>query len=181
MNTKTYDHDTGEQVRSVANMLDNKKKVIKGLHAARRYLEDREYVDMGASPHIDAINDALSLLKEQDEEVEPVEDPNLVKGGWFGREAECCGKCGNQLRLCAKYCDECGTKIKRQSPEEYGKEETPKFARRMLEQLKREDLPEIDDNTEEITINAEDLVEIPDGIEMTHKFDRPIKVKIKNL
>jgi hypothetical protein len=83
--------------------------------------------------------------------------------------------------LCAKYCDECGTKIKRQSPEEYGKEERRKFARRMLEQLKRDDLPEIDDNMEEITINAEDLVEIPDGIEMTHKFDRPIKVKIKNL
>lgn len=42
------------------------ENVIKGLHDARRYLEDKEWSDRGASPHIDAINDALSLLKEQE-------------------------------------------------------------------------------------------------------------------
>ena len=45
----------------------NREKVIKELHDARRYLEDKEWSDRGASPHIDAINDALALLKEQEE------------------------------------------------------------------------------------------------------------------
>ena len=43
----------------------DKEKVIKELHNARRYLEDKEWSDRGASPHIDAINDALAMLKEQ--------------------------------------------------------------------------------------------------------------------
>ena len=42
------------------------EKVIKGLHDARRYLEDKEWFDRCASPHIDVINDAIALLKEQD-------------------------------------------------------------------------------------------------------------------
>ena len=40
-------------------------KVIKGVHDARRYLEDREWVDKSVGVHIDALNDALELLKEQ--------------------------------------------------------------------------------------------------------------------
>ena len=58
------------------------------------------------------IDAALELLKKE-EPVEPVEDKNLIYGGWFGREAECCGNCGNNLRLTAMYCDRCGRKIKR--------------------------------------------------------------------
>lgn len=42
------------------------KKVIKELHDTRRYLENKEWSDRCASPHIDAINDALAILKEQD-------------------------------------------------------------------------------------------------------------------
>ena len=42
------------------------EKVVKELHDARRYLEDKEWSDRGASPHIDAINDAIALLKEQE-------------------------------------------------------------------------------------------------------------------
>lgn len=45
------------------------EKVIEELHDARRYLEDKEWSDRGASPHIDAINDALALLKEQNAEI----------------------------------------------------------------------------------------------------------------
>lgn len=45
----------------------DREKVIKELHDARRYLENKEWSDRGASPHIDAINNALELLKEQDE------------------------------------------------------------------------------------------------------------------
>ena len=41
------------------------EKVVKELHGARRYLEDKEWSDRGASLHIDAINDALALLEEQ--------------------------------------------------------------------------------------------------------------------
>ena len=46
-------------------MID-REKVIRALHDARRYLEDKEWSDRGASPHIDSINDALALLKEQE-------------------------------------------------------------------------------------------------------------------
>ena len=42
----------------------DRENVIKELHDARRYLEGKEWSDRGASPHIDAINDALALLKE---------------------------------------------------------------------------------------------------------------------
>ena len=44
----------------------DREKVIKELRDARRYLEDKEWSDRCASPHIDAINDALELLKEQE-------------------------------------------------------------------------------------------------------------------
>ena len=47
----------------------DREKVIKELHDARRYLEDKEWSDRCASPHIDAINDALALLKEQETEI----------------------------------------------------------------------------------------------------------------
>ena len=44
----------------------DREKVIKGVHDTRRYLEDREWVDKSVGVHIDAINDALAMLKEQD-------------------------------------------------------------------------------------------------------------------
>lgn len=50
-------------------------------------------------------------------EVEPVENPNLVRSGWLGREAHCCGLCGNNLRFLANFCDKCGTSIKREDVE----------------------------------------------------------------
>ena len=42
------------------------KKVIKELHDARRYLEDKEWSDRGVSPYIDAIINAITLLKEHE-------------------------------------------------------------------------------------------------------------------
>jgi len=63
-----------------------------------------------------ALNMAISAL-ENSIPVEPVENPNLIRGGWIGREAECCGKCGNNLRFLAKFCDKCGTPVKRQDIE----------------------------------------------------------------
>ena len=48
----------------------DREKVIKGVHDARRYLEDREWVDKSVGVHIDALNDALALLKAQDAEIE---------------------------------------------------------------------------------------------------------------
>ena len=45
--------------------MPDREKVIKGVHDARRYLEDREWVDKSVGVHIDALNDALELLKEQ--------------------------------------------------------------------------------------------------------------------
>ena len=54
-------------------MMD-REKVIKELHDARRYLEDKEWSDRGASPHIDAINDALAMLKEQEATIKRQQD-----------------------------------------------------------------------------------------------------------
>lgn len=50
------------------SMMPDREKVIKGVHDARRYLEDREWVDKSVGVHIDALNDALSMLKEQEED-----------------------------------------------------------------------------------------------------------------
>lgn len=46
-------------------MID-RANVIKGVHDARRYFEDREWVDKSVGVHIDALNDALAMLKEQE-------------------------------------------------------------------------------------------------------------------
>ena len=43
----------------------NKEKIIKGLYEARRYLEDKEWSDENASPHIDSIIAAIELLKNK--------------------------------------------------------------------------------------------------------------------
>ena len=64
----------------------DREKVIKELHDARRYLENKEWSDIGASPHIDAINDAIALLKEQD--VKPMIENEI---GWN------CPSCGMNL------------------------------------------------------------------------------------
>lgn len=58
------ENDNTEKVGEVG-MID-REKAIKELHDARRYLEDKEWSDRGASPHIDAINNVLALLKEQE-------------------------------------------------------------------------------------------------------------------
>ena len=56
----------------------DRENVIKGVHDARRYLEDREWVDKSVGVHIDALNDALALLKEQDEQIKQLE----LEKGW---------------------------------------------------------------------------------------------------
>lgn len=90
----------------------DREKVIKELHDARRYLEDKEWSDRGASPHIDAINNALDLLKEQETEWEHLWD--APDGTYKGR----CKKCGfvhffienhdGQYR----FCPSCGKAVK---------------------------------------------------------------------
>ena len=72
----------------------DREKVIKELHDARRYLEDKEWSDRGASPHIDAINDALALLKEQEavvrcKDCKYCDKRNCADGyGWCNRNGE---------------------------------------------------------------------------------------------
>ena len=78
--------------------MNNREKVIKGVHDARRYLEDREWVDKSVGVHIDALNDVLALLKEQ----EPIlshEDADGVPH---------CGSCGCVQSWGCNYCDHCG-------------------------------------------------------------------------
>ena len=89
----------------------DREKVIKGLHDARRYLEDKEWSDRGASPHIDAINDAIALLKEQ-EAVEP------KTGHWIYRKYDdmfMCSSCEKySIRNNYPYCHWCGVKMKQE-------------------------------------------------------------------
>lgn len=90
----------------------DREKVIKGVHDARKYLEDREYVDKSVGVHIDALNDAIALLKERGA-VKPI----LGKTGriWL------CGNCGSYVGFedndphdpneYDKYCRECGRPV----------------------------------------------------------------------
>ena len=107
------------------------EKVIKELHDARRYLEDKEWSDRGASPHIDAINDALALLKEYChncklecllqrydqlkekydkllKEQEAVKPKSKVRHGANSQIQHFCGNCNTMLHGKPKFCSECG-------------------------------------------------------------------------
>ena len=87
------------------------EKVIKGVHDARRYLEDREWVDKSIGVHIDALNDALILLKEQE----------AKHGEWItiweknDPDISTCAKCSICNRVSERplgmYCKWCGTKM----------------------------------------------------------------------
>ena len=106
----------------------DRETVIKGVHDARRYLEDREWVDKSVGVHIDALNDAVALLKEDChncklecllqkydqlkekydallKEQEPVKRKILHEGVR-------CGKCDRRIRYDSKFCDKCGHAVK---------------------------------------------------------------------
>ena len=91
--------------------MTDREKVIKELHDARRYLEDKEWSDRGASPHIDAINDALALLKEQ-EAKKPIYNEEK-----YGDYLPHCSSCEKVLPNSsqygkAKFCYKCGQAVK---------------------------------------------------------------------
>ena len=65
--------------------MSDREKIIKGVHDARRYLEDREWVDKSVGVYIDALNDALELLKEYKNEKE--RNPVIV-----------CPHCGKRVK-----------------------------------------------------------------------------------
>lgn len=79
----------------------DREKVIKGVHDARRYLEDREWVDKSVGVHIDALNDALALLKE----------PNAVEPKVSSTEQRC-GNCNKVIEMDGWIaCPWCGKRI----------------------------------------------------------------------
>ena len=88
----------------------DREKVIKGVHDARRYLEDREWVDKNVGVHIDALNDALALLKEQ-EAIEPVKIPWLHSDGSVSEKYRC-GSCDLSIFPSYKFCPFCGQAVK---------------------------------------------------------------------
>ena len=51
----------------------------------------------------------LEEILHRAEPVKPVQNETLQRIGWD--DARNCGACGNQLRLLAKYCDECGRPV----------------------------------------------------------------------
>ena len=81
--------------------MPDRETVIKGVHDARRYFEDREWVDKSVGVHIDALNDALELLKEQ-LKTKVVFMRN--DGGYFQTE---CGNCGTYLDKAYSRCPKC--------------------------------------------------------------------------
>lgn len=101
--------------------MNDRETIITRLHETRKYLEDKEWSDRMASPHIDNINDAIELLKEQSEadEVAPT-----IGEGVEGEEVICCGSCGtalyylfpwikiNKAREFVQYCRHCGREVK---------------------------------------------------------------------
>ena len=83
----------------------DRENVIKGVHDARRYLEDREWVDKSVGIHIDALNDALVLLKEQE-----AVQPRRIDGkrNHFIK----CGNCNYDLLTSYMFCPHCGKAVK---------------------------------------------------------------------
>jgi hypothetical protein len=85
----------------------DREKVIKGVHDARRYLEDRELVDKSVGVHIDALNDAIELLKEQ-EAIKPI----LIREGRNKNYNDyVCPRCDNVVAYEQNYCSECGVRF----------------------------------------------------------------------
>ena len=80
------------------------KKVIKGVHDARRYLEDREWVDKSVGVHIDALNDALVLLKERKHGKWTTHRTQQHDGEWY------CDQCDYEPTVfeATSYCPNCG-------------------------------------------------------------------------
>ena len=95
----------------------DKEKLIKELRDVRRYLEDKEWSDRGASPHIDAINDALDLLKKQEAKAGTWQwkiHGKAESGGTLGEAV--CDQCGKSTYATAvkgdlNYCPNCGAKM----------------------------------------------------------------------
>ena len=50
--------------------MQDREKVIINLHECRKYLEDKEWSDSCAGKHIDAVNDALAILKDRTKDYE---------------------------------------------------------------------------------------------------------------
>jgi hypothetical protein len=80
--------------------MPDREKVIKGVHDARRYLEDREWFDKRVGVHIDALNDALAMLKEH-------EAHWVKKSG----DALYCSRCNSPSINKQPYCCRCGSKM----------------------------------------------------------------------
>ena len=119
--------------------MQDREKVIKGVHDARRYFEDREWVDKSVGVHIDALNDALALLKEQEGTINELQnaygylqkqffeaqdkllkeqdavEPYITGSGESFETAEtwwyACGNCNEALDVNDKYCRHCGKPI----------------------------------------------------------------------
>ena len=88
----------------------DREKIINGVHDARRYLEDREWVDKSVGTYIDALNDAIALLKEQETVVHPEPSCELT----YITDC-CCDLCGVQLIREDNFCRCCGKRIKWES------------------------------------------------------------------
>ena len=113
------------------------ENVIKGVRDARRYLEDREWVDKSVGVHIDALNDALAMLKEQETMMQCIKGkcricphcancdvdengllkeqesakPELTEHIVFGTNRKC-SNCGKYLFPACKFCPHCGKSVK---------------------------------------------------------------------
>ena len=108
-------------------MMIDKDKIVSGLEHCRMsqegcrecpYFGHRDDFSFGCN-YSSLCSDALDLINAlllRPAAVQPVVNANLARAGWLGRESECCGVCGNNLRYSALYCDKCGTRVDRPDP-----------------------------------------------------------------
>lgn len=86
----------------------DRKNVIKGLESLHDRLLDAAKQNVIATLDASMVADALALLKEQDEPIEPT----LNESHSYVSDAFKCGKCGHIIKFHAKYCEDCGQAVK---------------------------------------------------------------------
>ena len=90
--------------------MTEREKVIKGLEICTTrpcYCTDCPYKANCCLDSQEVMEDALALLKEQNEPMKPT----LNENHRYVSDAFKCGKCGHTIRFHAKYCEECGQAV----------------------------------------------------------------------
>ena len=78
--------------------LNDVNSIIKNLREARKYLEDKEWIDKEAGLYIDGLNDAIIFFKtykNQTQESQEIEEPHSWEHIWDALDYTFKGRCRN--------------------------------------------------------------------------------------